>query len=268
VVGDIWTAGAAYEGYMGRWSRRVAVEFIGRLGVPDDRWWLDVGCGTGTLAATVAGQANPAGVVGVDPSEGFLAAARAQIQGHRSGFVRGDAQALPLRDGRFDAVVSGLALNFVPEPRRAAAEIARVSTAGGVAAAYVWDYRAGMAMLRYFWDAAAALDPAAAALEEGGRFALCQPEPLRELWRGAGFGEVDVEPIDVPTVFADFDDFWRPFLGGQGPAAGYAMSLPEQRRAALRDLLRSRLPTSADGSIPLTARAWAVRGIARPSGPS
>lgn len=124
-------------------------------------------------------------------------------------------------------------------------------------AAYVWDYAGGMGMLRHFWEAAAALDPAAADLDEGRRFPLCQPESLRLLWTEAGLSEVTVRPIDILTVFTDFEDYWQPFLGGQGPAPGYVASLTEKTRQALLDLLHARLP---GGAISLTARAWAVRG--------
>ena len=164
----------------------------------------------------------------MDPSEGFLATARARIVDPRSTFQVGDARRCRCPTAVFDAVVSGLALNFVPDPGRAAAEFARVAVPGGVAAAYVWDYAEGMAMMRHFWDAAAALDPAAAELDEGRRFPLCRPEPLRDLWTDAGLDDVTVRAIDVPTVFADFDDYWRPFLGGQGPAPGYVMSLTDE----------------------------------------
>jgi SAM-dependent methyltransferase len=259
---DIWAVGHAYEAYVGRWSRRVAAEFLPWLGVPAERRWLDVGCGTGALTATVLAMTDPSEVTGVDPAEPFLAHARARIADRRATFLVGDARSLPLPDGGFNAVVSGLALNFVPEPGRAAGEFARVTVAGGVAAAYVWDYAEGMAMMRYFWDAATAVDPAAAGFDERRRFPLCRPEPLGELWAEAGLDKVTVEPIEIPTVFGDFDDYWTPFLGGQGPAPGYLMSLPEDQRRALHDVLRDRLPVAADGSIPLTARAWAVRGIA------
>ncbi|MCW2879464.1 MAG: methyltransferase, S-adenosyl-L-methionine (SAM)-MTase protein [Sphaerisporangium sp.] len=259
---DVWSVGDAYEAYVGRWSRPVAEAFLHWLDLPAGRRWLDVGCGTGALTGTVLALADPADVVGVDTSEGFLANARARIVDTRSSFRAGDARALPFPDRGFDAVVSGLALNFVPDPGRAAAEFARVAVSGGVAATYVWDYAEGMAMLRYFWDAASALDPAAAELDEGRRFPMCRPESLSELWADAGMDDVTVQAIEVPTVFADFDDYWRPFLGGQGPAPGYLMSLTDERRRALHDLLRGRLPFGLDGSIPLTARAWAVRGIA------
>jgi SAM-dependent methyltransferase len=262
VVHEVWAAGDAYEAYVGRWSRRVAAAFLPWLDVRAGRGWLDVGCGTGALTATVLAGAAPALLVGVDRSAGFLATARGRTRGSRVAFCAGDARSLPLPDRRFDAVVSGLAVNFVPDPGRAAAEFVRVCAPGGVAAAYVWDYAEGMAMMRYFWDAAAAVDPAAAELDEGRRFPLCRPEPLRQLWLDAGLREVTVRAVEVPTVFADFDDYWGPFLGGQGSAPGYAMSLAEEHRRALRDLLRVRLPTGPGGSIRLTARAWAVRGRA------
>jgi SAM-dependent methyltransferase len=260
---DVWAVGPAYEAYVGRWSRRVARAFIDGLRVPAGRRWLDAGCGTGALTATVLARADPAEVVGVDPSEGFLAEARARISDPRSQFRAGDARSLPVPDRRFDAVVSGLALNFVPEPDRAVAEFARVAAAGATVAAYVWDYSDGMAMMRHLWAAAIALDPAAAQWDEGRRFgSVCRPEPLRELWHKAGLGAVAVEAVEVPTVFDDFDDFWSPFLGGQGSAPTYVMSLTEAHRGALRGLLRATLPHSPDGSIPLTARAWSVRGTA------
>ena len=256
---EVWEAGDAYEAYVGRWSRPVAREFIAWLAVPAGRTWLDVGCGPGALTSAALGT-DAARITGVDRSRGFLAEARRRIRGSRAGFAAGDAGALPVPAGRFDVVVSGLCLNFVPDPGRAVAEFARVTAPGGIAAAYVWDYGDGMAMMRHFWDAAAALDPEAARFDEGRRFTLCAPGPLAGLWAGAGFGTVATTAIEVPTVFAGFDDFWQPFLGGQGAAPGYVSSLPGARRDDLRELLRSRLPVAPDGSIRLTARAWAVRG--------
>jgi SAM-dependent methyltransferase len=244
----------------------VAAAFVSWLDVPAGRRWLDVGCGTGALTASVLAGAGPAAITGVDPSEGFLATARARVTDSRADFRVGDARSLPLPDGAFDVVVSGLAVNFVPDPARAATEMARVARPGGVVAAYVWDYAEGMVMMRHFWDAAAAADPAGAGLDEGARFPVCRPDPLRELWSGAGLTDVSVEAIEIATVFADFADFWNPFLGGQGAAPAYVMSLPANKRDAIRDLLRERLPVAADGSIPLTARAWAVRGSLPPAG--
>jgi hypothetical protein len=151
-------------------------------------------------------------------------------------------------------------LNFVPEPPRAVAELARVAAPGGVVAAYVWDYAEGMQFMRLFWDAAAELDPAAAELDEGRRFTLCAPDPLAALWTSSGLRAVDVRAVEIPTEFAGFDDLWQPFLGGQGSAPTYVASLPVDRRDALRDLLRARVPAEPDGAVRLRARAWAVRG--------
>lgn len=255
-TGQVWRSGEAYEGYIGRWSRLVANDLLGRLEVEPNARWLDVGCGTGALAATILRRGPTARVTGIDPSEGFVEHARSRVAGE---FVVGDACALPFADDEFDVAVSGLVLNFVPEPEQAVAEMARVVRPGGTVAVYVWDYAEGMELLRRFWDAAAEVDPAAAELDEA-RFTLCRPERLRELLAAAGLSSVDALPIDVPTAFRDFDDLWEPFLGGQGPVGAYASSLDEERRAAVRERLHSRLPVAADGSIALTARAWAAIG--------
>jgi SAM-dependent methyltransferase len=228
--------------------------------VADGGGGLDVGCGTGALSQTVLAAADPAVVVGIDPSVGYVAYARTQLPDRRARFVVADARRLPVGDARFDMVVSGLVLNFLPDPAQAVREMARAARAGGRVAAYVWDYAGRMQLIRCFWDAAAAIDPAAVQLDEGRRFGLCHPEPLVRLFQDAGLVDVGVRPVEVPTRFRDFDDYWIPILGGQGPAPGYAMSLGEARRAALREELRWRLPVAGDGSISLVARAWAVSG--------
>ncbi|MEV6964668.1 class I SAM-dependent methyltransferase [Hamadaea sp. NPDC051192] len=254
---DVWSAGDAYEAYVGRWSRAVAAIFVPWLGVRPNARWLDVGCGTGALTAAVLILAEPASIVGVDSSAGFLGTARNRVADPRAEFYLGDARELRLASSAYDAVVSGLAINFVPEPGAALTEFARVAKPGGVVAAYVWDYAEGMELMRHFWAAATTVDPGAERFHEGSRFALCHPDPLRALWTGAGLSDVVVDSIEIPTVFPTFADYWQPFLGGQGPGPAYAMSLDEPRRAVLRDELRSRL---GEGPIELTARAWAVRG--------
>lgn len=259
-VTERWDAGNAYDRFMGRWSRRVAALFVERLGVPAGSEWLDVGCGTGALIGTIARHASPAGLAGVDPSPEFLGEAAGQVP-EGTDLRVADARQLPFETGSFDAVVSGLVLNFVPDPAEAVAEMRRVTRPGGVVAAYVWDYAEGMGFLRQFWDAATELDPAAKALDEGRRrFPLCRPEPLLALFGAAELADVAVAPIDIATTFSSFDDYWQPFHAGQGPAGTYLTSLPAERREALGDRLRSRLPVSANGSIGLTARAWAVQG--------
>src|SRR5918995_6547659 len=189
---DAWDSGDAYEPYVGRWSRHVAREFLGWLAVPPGGRWLDVGCGTGALAQTVLALATPSEVVGIDPSPAYVAFARGRVNDPRVGFEVGDAQALQAAPATFDAVVSGLVLNFVPEPERAVSEMVRVARPGGVVAAYVWDYAEGMRMMRHFWDAAVELDPSAGELDEGRRFPLCAPEPLVDLWERSGLGKAEV----------------------------------------------------------------------------
>lgn len=259
-VPDTWERGNPYEQYVGRWSRRVAPRFLAWLGIPAGRRWLDVGSGTGALSGAILDQCAPSSVAGVEPSEGFLAKAQEQFA-DRVLFHRGDAAAIPLEAGCVDVTVSGLVLNFVPDQRAALAEMARVTVHGGTIGAYVWDYAGRMEMMRAFWDAAVALDPAAAKMDEGARFPLCRPQALTDLFARAGLRGIEVTSIDIPTHFATFDDYWRPFLGGQGPAPAYAMALDEAARARLRNRIKAHLPLQADGSIALTARAWAVRAI-------
>jgi SAM-dependent methyltransferase len=260
MASEVWAQGSTYEPYVGRWSRLLAREFIAWLGAAPGRRWLDVGCGTGALTGAILDAAQPAEVVGIDLSPAYVAYARERF-GSSARFEIGDAQALPAASESFDIAVSGLALNFVPEPARAVSEMARVVPPGGVVAVYVWDYAGRMEMMRHFWDAAVALNPSAAPLDEGVRFPLCNPDSLASLWRDARLDQVEVRAIDASTHFTDFDDFWSPFLGGQGPAPGYLMSLPEGQRALLRNRIKDALPIAADGSIDLVARAWAIRGV-------
>jgi len=255
---DVWASGDPYERYVGRWSRKVAPEFLAWLGMAPGLDWLDVGCGTGALSQTILDQATPKSVKGVDASAGFLEYAKANIRDPRASFAVGDAQSLPVDDASVDIAVSGLVMNFVPEPLRMAADMARAARPGGTVAVYVWDYSGQMGMMRVFWSSATELDAHAA--DEGPRFALCHPPALTAVFSEAKLERVEVRPIDVPTVFRSFEDYWSPFLGGQGPGPAYVLSLNPERRNALRDRIRSKLPEEADGSIRLTARAWAVRG--------
>ncbi len=258
---DVWASGDAYEPYVGRWSRLVAEEFLKWLNVSRGSSWLDVGCGTGALSQMILMYCQPNKIKGIDRSEGFVQYARDKVNDQRAEFEVSDAQAIPVEDNVLDAAVSGLVLNFVPQPEKMISEMRRVVKTGGHVAAYVWDYADQMQFMRYFWDAAIALDPAAAELDEGPRFPVCDPNALRDLFLHADLMQVETRAIDIETHFKDFADYWNPFLGGQGPAPTYVMSLSAEKRDQLREYLRARLPIAADGSIPLMARAWAVKGI-------
>ena len=257
---DTWSSGSAYESYIGRWSRLVAPEFLDWLAIPPRRRWLDMGCGTGALTDAILARCEPRSVVGIDPSESFVAHARTTIVDARAKFQTGTAATTDLGDSEVDLVVSALVLNFVPDLGAALVEARRVVSPGGVVAGYVWDYAEGMQLLRRFWDAAVIVDPAARAIDEAVRFGIAAPEPLAAAFTAAGLSAVEVRPIEVPTVFADFDDLWKPFLGGTGPASAFVAALAEPARSALRERLRASVEAEPDGSIRLVARAWAVRG--------
>jgi len=260
---DRWAAGATYETFMGRWSRRLAPRFVSWLAVPPGAHWLDVGCGTGALSDAICSGADPASVVACDASESFIEYARRQEVDPRLSFVVAEVGRLPDRLGGFDSVTSGLALNFFPDPEAALGEMRRVAAEGGLVSACVWDYAGRMEFLRRFWDAAAAVDPGAAALDEGRRFPLCRPEALEALFRNGGLADVVCESIEITTRFSSFADLWTPFLGGTGPAPSYVASLDVRRREALAEHLERSLSRERDGAIALAARAWVVRGVAR-----
>lgn len=244
---------------MGRWSRRIAARFLDLFASEAGRDWLEVGCGTGALTSAILARAEPARLVAVEPSDAFLQTARTAIEDPRVTFLQGDAQDLPQEDGSTDVVTSGLVLNFVPDRPRALAEMRRVLRPGGRLGFYVWDYPGGgVGFIRAFWQAAVALDPAAADLTENGRFPFCTSEGLSDLVRTAGFNDIAVQPIEDEARFADFEDFWRPFTLGAGPAPGYCASLPEAARDRLRARLAEDVAQNADGSIGMPLRAWAV----------
>jgi SAM-dependent methyltransferase len=244
---------------MGRWSRQVAPHFLRWLKAPAEQDWLEVGCGTGALSAAILAETAPRSLLSIDPSEGFIGTARANVADERVAFRVGDAQALPVEADSFDVVASALVLNFVPDRIKALREMQRAARPGGLIGFYVWDYPGGgIQFMRAFWTAATELDPSAVDLTEGRRFPFCTLEGLTALARDAGLDVLDGTAIEIATVFRDFDDFWQPFTLGAGPAPGYCMSLDPERRERLRQKLEDSLPRQKDGSIRLGARAWAV----------
>ena len=259
-VRDHWAAGSTYEDFMGRWSRRLAPQFVSWLRIPRGVHWLDVGCGTGSLAHAICSHAEPASVVGCDPATPFVEFAREHSRDARVSFIAAGVGSLPRRAAGYGSVTSSLALNFFPDSEAAVHEMRSVAALQGTVSACVWDYSDGMQFLRSFWDAAAAVDSAARELDEGNRFPLCRRDALTALFGSGGLGDVRCEPIEIPTAFASFDDYWRPFLGGTGPAPSYVASLDAERRALLVRKLEETLRRGPSGTIALTARAWAVRG--------
>jgi len=260
-LNDSWAAGAAYENFMGRWSRMLAPRFVSWLGVRPHAHWLDVGCGTGALVSAICAEASPASVVACDPSGPFIESARRELD-PRVSFVVAGVERLPTRPGGFDSVTSLLALNFFPDPGAALDEMRRAAAANGLVSACVWDYADRMEFLRCFWDAVMDLDPSAAGLDEGTRFPICRPAGLESLFREAGLADVRSDSIEISMQFSNFEEFWKPFLGGTGPAPAYVASLDAANREALAERIEQSLPRQTDGEISLIARAWVVCGRA------
>lgn len=257
---DSWQSGDPYEYYMGRWSRLVAEKFVDWLSPASGLHWLDVGCGSGALSEAIVHRHNPATLVAIDQSEGFVRAAQQRL-GSRVSCKVGNAIALPVDSATINMAVSGLVLNFIAAPEQALSEMQRVTEKGGTVAVYIWDYAGTMEFLTYFWDAVVELNPAASALHEGRRFPGSNAEHLIETFTRVGLADIEATALDIVTHFTDFDDYWQPFLGGQGPAPSYVATLDEPERSRLRDRLAQRLPLNADGSISLSARAWATQGV-------
>jgi SAM-dependent methyltransferase len=258
--GDVFSNAKSYESYVGRWSCLVAWQFVAWMDIAPGRAWLDVGAGTGVLTQVILQEAAPAKVVGVDLSPEYIEFARQNIHDDRVEFRVGDALNLALESPQFDVAVAGLVLNFLPAPQQAAKNMTEVVKSGGVVGAYVWDYSGQMEMMRHFWEAAIKVDPTASEMDAGQRFTICNPDNLRSLFQSLDLKMIDVIPIDIQTQFADFDDYWLPFLGAQGSVSKYLRGLNDETRAALRNQLQKQLPTTDDGRIPLVARAWAVKG--------
>lgn len=258
---SIFEESEAYERFMGRWSRRLAPLLLKFASVTEGDSVLDVGSGTGALASALAEAIPSVRITGVDPSSAYVAHAQARTPGDRVRFFVGDAQALEIPNSTFDKTLSLLMMNFIPDPAKGLREMIRVTRPGGVVAAAVWDYGDGMEMLRVFWDEAVALDSTITARDER-NMSLCRRGELAAFWRANGLEHVEEQPMTIELAFSSFADYWRPFLGGQGPAGAYARSLPRARGDGLEARLRDRLLSGRnDGPFTLLARAWAVKGV-------
>jgi SAM-dependent methyltransferase len=254
--------GGAYERFLGRWTGRLARTLIDFAELPAAGPFLDVGCGTGSLAFELSRRWPGESVCGVDVSAAYLAFARSREGGERIRFEQADATDLPFAAERFAGSIAQLALNFTPDASRAVQEMRRVTRAGGVVAAAVWDFRGGLVFQRLFWDTAAAIDREAAAVRDR-LFSdpLAQPEGLASLWRACELQETGSGSLTIRMDYEGFDDYWEPLLGGQGPFGAYVAGLPQSRRAAIRAAVRDAYCSGGpDGPRSLAATAWAVRG--------
>ena len=231
------TSGDAYDRYMGRYSRTLAVAFADEAAIDTGRTVLDVGCGPGALTGELVGRLGAAAVSAFDPSPPFVEACAGR---HPGVDVRlGRAEAIPFDDGRFDAAMAQLVLHFVSDPSKAMHELRRVVRPGGTVAACVWDFAEGMEMLRAFWDAALLVD--AAAPDEARALRFGGPGEIAALLLEAGYDDVAESTLRVSSHYSGFDELWSGFMAGIGPAGTYCMSLPDEQRAALHHALFQRL---------------------------
>jgi SAM-dependent methyltransferase len=261
---------AAYERSMGRWSRRLAGPFLDFAAIGGAAEIVDIGCGTGSLTFALADAAPGARIAGIDHSQAYVDHARSRApDGGRHMFEQGDAAALPYGDQAFDAALSLLVLNFVPDAERAAGEMVRVTKPGGVVAACVWDFRGGLTFLRVFADTAAALDPGGEAFRARQFSApFTGPGELEAAWTKMGLAEVEQTALTIRMEFRSFADYWEPWLGGQGTVGAYVTSLSEARRQPIEHHLRlAYLAGGEDGPRSFAATAWAVRGVKRGGAP-
>ncbi len=254
------SAGEAYGWRVGRWSRMVGRSLVEWLNRPAGLRWLDIGCGAGALSQAILETSGASRLVGIDPSDNDIGLAREKLRDSRAEFHQASAEALPFAAGAFDVVASGLVLNFLSDAGLAMREMQRVAVPGGSVAGYVWDFGGEMQVVRRFWDAAIAVDGAAIEADQGARFRLCKPEPLRQLFVESGLRDVEVRPIDVPACFLDFDTYWTGLTTGDGSTVNYVNSISGNCREAIRTRLCQSLLLRKDGSFDLVARAWAVRG--------
>ncbi len=246
---------------MGRWSRQIALRLVDFANVPDEGQLLDIGSGTGALSFAIVQRKAKARVIGIDPSKEYVAYASSLNPARdRINFETGDAQRLRFADATFSSSLSLLVFNFITDPLKALKEACRVTEPGGLIAAAVWDYGGDMRMLRIFCDAAASIDDTAKKLDEA-HMPLCRSGELAHLWKKVGLINIHEQPLDIEMRFDSFEDYWRPFLLGQGPAGAYASSLDSTTLQRLRSELRRRLSVPReDVSFVLPARSWAVRG--------
>jgi SAM-dependent methyltransferase len=255
--------GAAYEWFLGRWTRRLAEPLLDFADFSSDGRLLDVGTGTGSVACAMAARWPSRQIVGVDVAESYISYARGQANGASPAFEIGDAAALPFDDAVFAGVTAQLVLNFVPNAKKAISEIKRVTRRGGTVVAVVWDFRGGLVYQRLFWDTAAGIDPgAAAARDKLFSGALALPDGLTALFTEAGFTDVRRGSLTIRMDYASFDDYWQPLLGGQGPVGSYVTALDDDTRSKIENAVRRSYYSGApDGERSMTATAWAARGI-------
>lgn len=248
--------GAAYETYMGIWSRKVGDEFLSWLGPKPGLSWLDVGCGNGAFTALLAERVKPSGVIGVDPSPAQLDYARSRPDARGARFQQGNALDLPVPENSADAAVMALVIAFVPDPAKGVSEMRRVVRPGGAVAAYMWDLPGGGFPFQLSHDVIEARGMPSTLPPSWEASALAR---LDELWRGAGLADVETRAITVERTFPDFNTLWAITLTGPRLAA-MASQITPALKEEIHEELRGKLNAGDGKPVTLSARANAVKG--------
>ena len=253
---DAWASGESYDLYMGRWSRQIAPRFLGWLDPAADLDWLDVGCGTGAFTELVLDRCAPASVLAVDPVSAQIGHAQRLPVGRRADFQVADARALPFADSTFDIVTAALVLNFITDRPRALSEVRRASRAGGVIAAYVWDFGAELSPS---WPFRAGMRRFGCDVPDVPGTKESSIDALLSLFERAGLERIATKTIDVTLPFADFADFWEAQTPSYSPTTKMIAKMASSDRMRLIDTVRAGLPVNPDGSIEYSARANAIK---------
>ena len=250
-----FTDGDAYERFMTPWSRSAGAVFLDWIAQKPGLTWADIGCGNGAFTELIVQKAAPASVSAIDPSDAQIKSARQKLPGKPIEWLTGDAMALPYADGRFDVSVMALVLFFVPDARKGAQELARVTRPGGTVASYTWDVTRGGAPFNPVWEE----------LRDLGRAPVSPPsadasrlENLKALWAAIGLVDVETREIVVDRTFVDIEDYWQCMVLSSPRAI--VDKLPPAEIEQLKQRLRARLPTASNGEITVHACATAIKG--------
>jgi ubiquinone/menaquinone biosynthesis C-methylase UbiE len=253
-----WNDGEAYERFMGQWSRVAGRIFLDWLALPKGLKWLDVGCGTGAFTEVLEQTCAASEIVAIDPAASHVEYAQSRHTAKDAQFQVGDARSMPFEDGRFDAAVSALVLNFIPDREKAVVEMRRVVRSGGTVAAYVWDFAGHNGTAQHLNAALRQLG----GVDTGGALNAesTSQDILKDLFLSAGLADVETRPIEISVTYRDFDDYWESNTGFTSPAGNIVKAMPEDKREALKQMVKSKLPVDRSGVISYTARVNAVRG--------
>jgi len=253
-----FTEGAAYERFMGPWTRAVGAVFLDWLAMLEGQRWLDIGCGTGVFTELISEKAAPSEIVAIDPAPAQILYAREKPVAARADFRIADAAELPFDDASFGVAASALVINFIPEREKAIAEMRRVTRPGGCVAGFVWDFCGPLAVTRHVTNVLREMEAKVAPMPG---VKSTRPEALGLLFEQAGLADVALRAIEVELTYPHIDAYWRRFIENPTPASLFVRGLPPAEQEVFRAKVTASLPAAPDGTVTFSARANAVKGF-------